>query len=261
MEDAGIELSSVATDICCSAHHSGCHRGLLCGTLNIRSGRSEAIQDEQAAMEQRMRSKAQPHDREGSLAGHRQSSPRKAADVRCGAIQRSIAGIRFLTPPDMIQLQRAVGNRAVSRMLAGAGSSRHESAVVQRWPEIKSTSGTFTYTLGLEFRDKHVANDLVAAKKKAQQYYDPMHENPHNAAVTVIDWGSLKKVTHADEATAKGAYHWSLVIDVDAVMMGPSGSRGASGDPGALETISAVVVSGYSAGPHSGKITHVAASQ
>jgi hypothetical protein len=165
-------------------------------------------------------------------------------------------------------VQQSHGNRAAAAALGGTQStvgarSVHQgSAVVQRWPAITSGSGTFTYTLGREFAQKHVANNLATARKKARDLYDPWHNDPHRAAVTVIEWGSLQGVTMANDAPARHGYDWSLEINVTAVMMGPSGRVGGSGDPGQLDdNIQVVIVSGYSTGPTSGKITHVAASQ
>lgn len=128
---------------------------------------------------------------------------------------------------------------------------------------ITSQSGTFTYTLGAEFEQKHVANNLTGAETKAQALYDPWHKDPHRAAVTVIVRGSLMQVTQAVELTPRAGYDWSLQIDnVTAVMMGPSGRVGGNGDPGQLDSnVDAVVVSGYSTGNTTGKITHIAASQ
>jgi hypothetical protein len=127
---------------------------------------------------------------------------------------------------------------------------------------IRSGSGLFNYTLGDEFNEKHVAEDLDKAEKKARDYYDPWHKNRHLAAVTVIVRGSLAKVTNAVEVKAKNDYAWSLVIQgVEAVTMGPSDRAGINGDPGQLDSTDAVIVSGYNTGPTSGKITHIAASQ
>jgi hypothetical protein len=167
-------------------------------------------------------------------------------------------------PGDVLQLQRAVGNQAVSPLLAGTGSSPGSRAV-QRWPAITSGTGTYNYTLGVEFRNKHVAADRPAAIAKARRYYDP--EDPHRTAVTVIVLSSLTQVTDASEVAAKDGYHWSLRIDdVEAVMMGPSGRVGASGDPGQLDAdVTSVVVSGYNTTNQlgqvtGGRITHVQAS-
>jgi hypothetical protein len=128
---------------------------------------------------------------------------------------------------------------------------------------ITSQSGTFTYTLGTEFEERHVASNLANAETKAQALYDPWHKDTHRAAVTVIIRGSLMQVTQAVELKPKAGYDWSLQIDnVTAVMMGPSGRAGANGDPGQLDrNVDSVVVSGYNTGNTTGKITHVAASQ
>jgi hypothetical protein len=128
---------------------------------------------------------------------------------------------------------------------------------------IISESGTFTYSLGEDFAARHVADDLDSAIKKAQDLYDPDHQDRHRAAVTVIVRNSLMNVTEAEELTAKFSYDWSLLIgDVRAVMMGPSGRVGADGDPGQLDDrVDSVVVSGYNSGHNAGKITHIAASQ
>lgn len=128
---------------------------------------------------------------------------------------------------------------------------------------IASQSGTFTYTLGDDFEQRHVANNLAGAQVKAQAFYDPWHKDPHRAAVTVIVRGSLMQVTQAVELTSRSGYDWSLRIDnVTAVMMGPSGRAGANGDPGQLDNnVDSVVVSGYNTGNTTGKITHIAASQ
>jgi hypothetical protein len=128
---------------------------------------------------------------------------------------------------------------------------------------ITSQSGTFTYTLGDDFEQGHVANNLANAQAKAQALYDPWHKDTHRAAVTVIVRASLMQVTQAVELTPKAGYAWSLQIDnVTAVMMGPSGRAGANGDPGQLDNnVDSVIVSGYNTGATTGKITHVAASQ
>lgn len=128
---------------------------------------------------------------------------------------------------------------------------------------ITSQSGTFTYNLGDDFEQKHVANNLADAQAKAQALYDPWHKDPHRAAVTVIVRGSLMQPTQAEELTPRSGYDWSLRIDnVTAVMMGPSGRAGANGDPGQLDNnVDSVVVSGYNTGNTTGKITHIAASQ
>lgn len=128
---------------------------------------------------------------------------------------------------------------------------------------ITSQSGTFTYTLGDDFEERHVANNLARAQTKAQALYDPWHKDPHRAAVTVIVRGALMQVTRAVELTPRSGYHWSLRIDnVTAVMMGPSGRAGANGDPGQLDNnVDSIVVSGYNTGNATGKITHIAASQ
>lgn len=128
---------------------------------------------------------------------------------------------------------------------------------------ITSESGTFTYTLGTEFEQTHVANNLTNAEAKAEALYDPWHKDSHRAAVTVIVRGSLMQVTQAAELKPRAGYDWSLRIDnVTAVMMGPSGRAGAGGDPGQLDSnVDSVVVSGYNTGNTTGKITHVAASQ
>lgn len=87
---------------------------------------------------------------------------------------------------------------------------------------ITSGSGTFTYTLGADFEERHVASNVANAEKKAQDLYDPWHENPHRAAVTVIIRGSLTPVTQGVDLKPKFGYHWSLRLDdLTAVMMGP----------------------------------------
>lgn len=127
---------------------------------------------------------------------------------------------------------------------------------------ITSKSGTFHYTLGNEFKDAHVAPNLVEAERKARKLYDPFHADPHRAAVTVIVAGSLNGVTHAEELDPKKPYNWSLLVEnVTAVMMGPSDRVGSRGDLGQLEQIHSVIVSGYNTGATTGLITHVAASQ
>lgn len=193
---------------------------------------------------------AHRHGRElpGRQAAHLDSQDAEMQGQQI-AIQHATTAPQPRSPGEVLHLQRTIGNQAVSRSL-------------QRWPAITSGSGTFTYTLGDEFADKHVANSVAAAKKKAQDMYDPWHKDPHRAAVTVILQASLALVTNAVEVTPKGGYDWALTIDVDAVMMGPSGRAGGGGDPGQLDTtITSVVVSGYSTGPTTGKITHVSASQ
>ena len=128
---------------------------------------------------------------------------------------------------------------------------------------ITSQSGTFTYSLGGDFEQRHVANNLTGAQAKAQALYDPWHKDPHRAAVTVIVRASLMQVTQAVELTPRSGYDWSLQIDnVTAVMMGPTGRVGASGDSGQLDNnVDSVIVSGYNTGNTTGKITHIAASQ
>jgi hypothetical protein len=128
---------------------------------------------------------------------------------------------------------------------------------------ITTHSGTFTYSLGADFAQKHVADDLQDAQRKARNLYDPWHADPHRAAVTVIIRATLTQATQAVDSRAKSGYDWSVQIDnVQAVMMGPSDRAGVDGDPGQLDNnVTSVVVSGYNAGNNTRKITHVAASQ
>jgi hypothetical protein len=154
-----------------------------------------------------------------------------------------------------VELRRPIGNRASALPGKGVKSG-------MTWP-ITSKSGTFTYSLGADFAQKHVADDLGSAGAKARALYDPWHQDQHRAAVTVIVQNTLMQVTEAEELTPTSGYDWSLRIEgVTAVMMGPSGRGGANGDPGQLDDhVDSVIVSGYNTGPGTGRITHIAASQ
>ncbi|MEE6286235.1 hypothetical protein V2J52_01030 [Georgenia sp. MJ173] len=190
---------------------------------------------------------AQQPQRDGERSRRRIS----VLSAASGMVRLAPGDIGRLTPNDLRHLQRSAGNQAVGRTLA-------EDRPVQRWPDITSGDGTFNYVLGAEFVNKHVADSLAEARRKAQHWYDP--EDPHRTAVTVILRSSLTAVTRAGDATRRHPYDWSLMIDVTGVTMGPSGRVGSNGDPGTLEDIESVVVSGYNHGA-GGKITHVAAAQ
>ena len=134
---------------------------------------------------------------------------------------------------------------------------------IQRWPQITTASGNFTYELGVDFQSRHVAASRDDAIALARELYDPNHsEGSHSAYVTVI-YGDITAVNAGTDAVPKGKYHWALTIDVAAVCMGPSGGRGANGDPGQMDDgITSVTVSGYGDGTAASpaKITHVSTS-
>lgn len=134
---------------------------------------------------------------------------------------------------------------------------------LQRWPDITTPSGTFTYELGRDFQVRHMAESQEAAMHKARSLYDPNHtEGSHSAYVTVV-YGDISGVSVGTDARVNGPYHWALSIDIDAVCMGPSGLRGAAGDPGQMDdSVSSVTVSGYGQGTtdNPARITHVTTS-
>jgi|GEM_PF-6865047 len=168
--------------------------------------------------------------------------------------QRKLQGLVNNSP--RVQQLKAIQNIA-------AINAAHNEHTIQRWPDIQTPSGTFQYSLGHEFQQRHIAPSKQAAMDKARQLYDPNHtEGSHSAYVTVI-YGDITGVTQGSDAVAFGGYHWSISIDVEAVCMGPRGIRGANGDPGQMdEHISSVNISGYGAGTSTApaKITHVSTS-
>ncbi len=139
---------------------------------------------------------------------------------------------------------------------------QQNSGAVQRWPEITSQEGTFTYYLGEEFTEKHTAGNKKEAMEKARRYYNPEHrEGSHNAYITVIYGNSLQSVKEAIDVNPRDGYEWALSVNVQAVCMGPRGMRGANGDPGQMdENITTVILSGYIDEQNRGKITHVSVS-
>lgn len=176
-------------------------------------------------------------------------------DNRAEAVaQRQLQGLAN-SSPRLLQLK-------TFQDIASKSAAKNQ-ATIQRWPDIQTESGTFQYSLGQGFMQRHVAESKEAAIAKARQLYDPHHtEGSHSAYVTVI-YGNIAGVTQGSDATPFGPYDWSISIDVDAVCMGPRGIRGANGDPGQMdENITTLNVSGYGAGTlaHPAIITHVSTS-
>jgi hypothetical protein len=181
------------------------------------------------------------------------------------AIQRARLNPISLTAADVRQLQRTLGNRAVGRLLAQTAqhhdivqkvqiqASQRPDVDVQRW-WIRSGRSLFSYWQYKDFQDKHIAKTKEDAISRAKTY---LKKNRFAPPVTVIYEGSLENAAQADSVDPpRPDYDWSLRVGVKAVKIWP-------GDPGQIEDITSVVLSGYNTPKHSQgfrMITHLSAS-